>query len=87
MCDTRVSVHELKARLSEYIGRCMHGGERIIITRRDRPVAEIVPFGAAKGYGKSGLAGVDWSAFADMAAELDAVYEARSQEADREVSL
>lgn len=87
MSDIKVSVHELKARLSEYIGRSMHGDGRIIITRRDRPVAEIVPFGAAERQGKTGLSGVDWSAFADMAAELDAVYEARSREADREVSL
>jgi prevent-host-death family protein len=87
MGDIRVSVHELKARLSEYLGRSMHGGERIIITRRDRPVAEIVPFGAHTEQPKRGLARVDWSGFIEMAAEVDVAYNARSREDYRELSL
>jgi prevent-host-death family protein len=87
MGDIRVSVHELKARLSEYLGRSMHGGERIIITRRDRPVAEILPYGAAADNRKRGLAGVEWSGFIEMAAEVDVAYNARSREDYRELSL
>lgn len=37
-----VSVAETKAHLSEYIARSAYGGERVIITRRDRPVAALV---------------------------------------------
>lgn len=33
---------EVKARLSEFLGRVRHGGERVIITRRGKPVAAIV---------------------------------------------
>ena len=38
---TRVSLAEIKARLSEYVSRAL-GGERIEITRRGRPVAVIL---------------------------------------------
>jgi prevent-host-death family protein len=33
---------EVKARLSEFLGRVRHGGERIIISRRGKPIAAII---------------------------------------------
>lgn len=38
---TRVSLAEIKAKLSEYVSRAL-GGERIEITRRGQPVAVIL---------------------------------------------
>lgn len=41
-----VGVKDLKAHLSEYIGRASRG-EDVVITDRGRPVARLVPFVAA----------------------------------------
>lgn len=54
-----VNVHEIKAHLSEYLAR-VEAGETVIISRRNKPVARLVPvepeqqkerrpFGLAKG--------------------------------------
>ena len=57
MVMIRVNVHEAKARLSEYLARA-EAGERVVICRRNVPVAELSavrpraeprPFGLAKG--------------------------------------
>ncbi len=37
-----VGIRDLKARLSEYVGRAA-GGERIVVTDRGKPVAELSP--------------------------------------------
>ena len=41
----RVGVRELKARLSEYLGRAAHG-EDIVVTDRNRPVVRLVAYSA-----------------------------------------
>lgn len=38
-----VGVAEAKARFSELLGRVLHRGERIIVQRRGKPVAALVP--------------------------------------------
>jgi len=38
-----VGVAEAKKRLSDLIGRVAYGGETVIITRRGRPMAKLVP--------------------------------------------
>jgi len=38
----RVGLRELKARLSDYVARA-HGGEIVIVTHRNKPVAQLVP--------------------------------------------
>lgn len=60
-----INVHEAKAHLSEYLAR-VEAGETLIIARRDRPVARLVPIppedvqpkkrpiGLAKGMGHVG---------------------------------
>ena len=87
MTDLTVSVHELKARLSEYLGRSMHGDARIIISRRDRPIAMIVPLSGDGQSPKAGLAGVDWTLFSDFSTILDDVHALRQSEVYREVPL
>jgi len=61
-----INVHEAKAHLSEYLAR-VEAGETLVIARRNRPVARLVPFppeesqpkrrpiGLAKGMGHVGL--------------------------------
>ncbi|MFZ4519381.1 MAG: type II toxin-antitoxin system Phd/YefM family antitoxin [Microthrixaceae bacterium] len=40
-----VGVRDLKAHLSEYLGR-VRDGETLVVTDRGRPVARLVPYGA-----------------------------------------
>ena len=38
-----LNVAEAKAKFSELLGRVAHGGETIVITRRGKPMAKLVP--------------------------------------------
>jgi prevent-host-death family protein len=87
MSDISVSVHELKAKLSEYLGRSVHGKERIIIQRRNHPIAMIVPLTDGTTTVKGGLGSVAWEEFSDLASFVDTAYEARQMDGYREVSF
>lgn len=39
----QVGIRELKAKLSEHVAQVASSGERIIVTDRGRPVAQLVP--------------------------------------------
>ena len=43
MVDVRMGVAEVKRRFADVIGQVVHGGKRIIVERRGRPVVAIVP--------------------------------------------
>jgi prevent-host-death family protein len=47
MTMIKVNVFEAKARLSEYLDR-VEQGERVVICRRNRPVAELRPMAASR---------------------------------------
>lgn len=47
MVMIRVNVHEVKAKLSEYLDRAARG-ERVVICRHNTPVAELRPVGDAR---------------------------------------
>ena len=51
-----VNVAEAKKRLSDLLGRVAYGGESVLITRRGRPMARLVPAGPPEA--GEGLAGV-----------------------------
>ena len=51
-----VNVAEAKRRLSDLLGRVAYGGESVLITRRGRPMARLVPPEPAEA--GEGLAGV-----------------------------
>ncbi len=87
MADISVSVRELKARLSEFLGRSVYGKERVIINRRNKPIAMIVPLPGGRPTGSGGLLSVDWSGFEELAEELDMILAARQHEGFREVSF
>ena len=40
--NTTTGTTEIKARLSEFLGRVRHGRERIIISRRGKPIAALI---------------------------------------------
>ena len=42
MADVRMGVAEVKRRFADVIGQVVHGGKRIIVERRGRPVVAIV---------------------------------------------
>jgi prevent-host-death family protein len=89
----RVGVAEAKARLSELLGRVAHGGERVILQRRGRPVAALVPMqdleratGAAQGDWLDSIVGLcaDTPELCDM---LDQIVKERQTEMPRETSF
>ena len=43
-----VSVAHAKQHLSDLLGRVAYGGERIIIRRRGRPIARLIPYDSAE---------------------------------------
>lgn len=51
-----MNVAEAKKRLSDLLGRVAYGGETVLITRRGRPMARLVPPGPLEA--GEGLAGV-----------------------------
>jgi prevent-host-death family protein len=48
-----LSVAEAKRRFSEVLGRVAHANERITITRREKPIAIIVPAAQREGLGRA----------------------------------
>ena len=68
-----VSVAEARRRLSELLGRVRYGGETVVITRRGKPMAKLVPLDDPSG--TRGLADVqgwlsDGDPFLDAVDEL-----------------
>jgi prevent-host-death family protein len=43
MSETEYSVAEAKKHFSEILGRVAHAGERIVISKRGKPIAVLVP--------------------------------------------
>ncbi len=90
MNDVIVPVHELKAKLSEYLARAVHKHDRILVSRHDKPIALLVSLEAEEkepGYNSGGLESVDWEGFSELGQVLETVYEERQKEAYREVPL
>jgi prevent-host-death family protein len=90
----RISVAEAKSHLSEIIAKSVHGHERFIITRRDKPVAAIVSLDDLRiieqHQERQGLAAVasSWMDFEEVAAALGDLTDLRKQGGEgRNVSL
>ena len=81
MSTTRLNMHEAKTHLSEHIAR-LKPGDRIILCRRNRPVAEIRPLEEPLdeprpvGLGK-GLAEIPDSFFDPLPEEMLDLFEGR----------
>jgi prevent-host-death family protein len=93
MVEREAPVAELKARLSEYVSLSASRGERIVITRRGKPVAALVSLEdlqtlsqAEKRKGLSEL--IDrWEDFEDIAGSIDRIYRSRRDNGQRDVSV
>ena len=93
MVEREAPVAELKARLSEYVSLSASRGERIVITRRGKPVAALVSLEdlqtlsqAEKRKGLSEL--IDrWEDFEDIAGSVERIYQARRNDGYRDVPV
>jgi prevent-host-death family protein len=81
-----VNVAEAKRRLSDLLGRVAYGGETVVITRRGRPMAKLVPPGeAGEGQGLGAVHG--WLEEDDpFFAAVDAIVAARARHRPRAYS-
>ena len=93
MIEREAPVAEVKARLSEYVSLSASRGDRIVITRRGRPVAALVSLEdlqtlsqAEKRKGLSELMG-RWKDFGDIAGSVERIYQARRDDGYRDVSV
>jgi prevent-host-death family protein len=72
-----VSVADFKSHLSEMISQSVHGNKRIIITRRNKPVAALVSLDdlhvLEQSEERQGLASIagKWDSFDELARNLD----------------
>ena len=93
MTEREAPVAEVKARLSEYVSLSASRGDRIVITRRGKPVAALVSLEdlrtlsqADKRKGLSELMG-RWQDFTDIAGSVERIYQARRDDGDRDVPV
>ena len=84
MNKTNVSVAEAKKHLSDLLGRVAYGKERIVISRRGKPMAVLVP----SGEDLEGLAAVKgWLSNDDsFFEEISKIIKEREKEKARKVS-
>jgi prevent-host-death family protein len=80
--EERLNVAEAKRRFSDLLGRVAYGGETILITRRGRPMAKLVP---VEPEGAQHLGDVQgWLDEEDpFFAEIDAIVAARAEHPPR----
>jgi prevent-host-death family protein len=74
MTDVRMGVAEVKRNFADVVGQVVHGGRRVIVERRGRPVVAIVPLeqaGLASPAGQRlakavGCGGADGESFREL---------------------
>ncbi len=91
--EKTVSIAEAKSSFSEYISRVAYAGERILITKRGKPIAGLVSYKELEKIKKlkkaDGLKGIigqlkEFEGFSDT---LDEVYADRKKDGGRDVSF
>jgi prevent-host-death family protein len=93
MALKEVAIAEVKSRLSEYAARSAFGGERIVITRRGKPLAALVSLNDLADLEqldkKAGLASVigKWEDFEEIELSVAEAVAERYQGGERDVSL
>jgi prevent-host-death family protein len=88
--DNLFTVSEAKAKFSEIINRIIYRKDRIIVTKKGKKVAMVIPLennkeDSANGLlrAKGALSGID----KDIDEMVNSIYEARNKEKGREVKL
>jgi prevent-host-death family protein len=87
MIDTRASVSQFKARLSEYIAESRRTKKRLIVTSRNKAIAILTPIddsgaGSTATNGLASLAG-DWKDIKDTAAWIEGAFGGRESDGYR----
>jgi prevent-host-death family protein len=88
--ETIFSLSEAKSKFSDIINRIIYRKEKIVITKKGKKVAVILPIDEFKDYEESGLIGARGalSGLDDIVDEMvGTVYDARRSEKSREVKL
>lgn len=89
----KVSVAEIKSRFSEYISRVAYSREKIIITKRSKPIAALIDISDLQKLDSineiKGLSGVvgKWKNFHEISKGIEKVYRDRKKDKPRNVSL
>lgn len=79
----KVSIAEIKSRFSEYISRVAYSREKIIITKRSKPIAALIDLNDLQKLDRikevSGLSGVvaKWKKFHEISNGIDKAYRTR----------
>ena len=88
-----VSVAEVKSRFSEYVAKVAYTHQRLIITKRNKPIAALVDLNTLQRVEnkneKRGLASIigKWCDSEDLAENIENVIKTRKKEKFREVSF
>lgn len=88
-----VSVANVKKKLSEYISRVEIKGDKIIINRRNKPVAALISIEALELLNTKEETGglVDaigkWKGFGEIEEDVNQAFQSRKNDGDRKVSL
>ena len=88
-----IPLTKAKARLSEVIARLIHRKEAVVITRKRRPVAALIPYEewakkeSSERQGLSSAAGILSDVDSDIDTMIEAVYTARAKAKDRKVRI
>ena len=88
--ETIFSLSEAKSKFSDIINRIIYKKEKILITKKGKKVAVILPIDEFKDYEEKGLIGASGalSGLDDIVDEMvGVVYDARRSEKSREVKL
>jgi prevent-host-death family protein len=89
----RVSIADAKSNFSEYISRVAFANEKLVITKRGKPVAGLVSLEDVKRLKQeSETAGLSqaigkWENFDEIKTEINKTYNKRSKEQGRDVSF
>jgi len=89
----KVSIAEAKSNFSEYISRTAFSNEKIIITKRGKPIAALVSIDDInKIYSKKETEGLikavgKWKNFDEIEPEIEKIFKKRSEEKSRDVSF
>jgi len=93
MINREAPVAEVKARLSEYVSLSASRGDRIVITRRGKPVAALVGLedlqSLSQAEKRKGLSELmdRWEDFEDIAGSVERIYQSRRHDGYRDVPV
>jgi prevent-host-death family protein len=93
MIEKKVAVAEAKSRFSELLSKVAHANQRIIVTKRQKPIAAIVTMDDLRRLNlmekRSGLLSCvgKWDRFEEIVKDVEAAYNARNEDKPRNVSF